>query len=273
MYSHEDAPIHFLGVWDTVGSLGIPIDGLPIPEFVSKRWTFHDTDLSSHVAAAYQALAIDEERRPFSPTLWTRQDHADGQLLEQVWFAGAHSDVGGGYPEPELAEIPLLWMIDRARARGLAFDRGHFVVSPPLAVSEVRRTLAEQVAPDAVGTKHDSMTLMYRLLGRRPRTPRTQDAQSVASSAVRRLRDDRHYRPAGLLGFLRAGGPLTAVRDSPRTARAWLRSALFLERFSAPAHERQYLGVVTYAAADEDPATARHAAETRDGHHEPAGLS
>ena len=122
MYSHPDADIHFVGVWDTVGSLGIPIDGFRLP-VLSKRWSFHDTTLSSHVRAAYHAIAIDERRGPFKPTLWraagaTLQD----QTLEQVWFAGVHCDVGGGYSDSSLGEIPLLWMVDRARANGLAFD-------------------------------------------------------------------------------------------------------------------------------------------------------
>ena len=64
--------------------------------------------------AAFQALAIDEERSSFGPTPWTSDPRAD-QHVEHVWFAGVHSDVGGGYPDPALAEIALLWMADRAR--------------------------------------------------------------------------------------------------------------------------------------------------------------
>nr|MBA2793298.1 DUF2235 domain-containing protein [Thermoleophilaceae bacterium] len=111
MYSHPESEIKFLGVWDTVGSLGIPIDGLRLP-LVTKLWSFHDTTLSSRVRFAYHALAIDEHRKPFTPTLWEQQQDATGQTLEQVWFAGVHSDVGGGYSEPDLAEIPLLWMVE-----------------------------------------------------------------------------------------------------------------------------------------------------------------
>lgn len=251
MYSHEDAPIHFLGVWDTVGSLGVPIDGLPIPQIISRHWTFHDTDLSSHVASAYQALAIDEQRRPFTPTLWTRQDHADGQLLEQVWFAGAHSDVGGGYPEPELAEIPLLWMVDRARARGLAFEPDHFVVMQRLPADDVRRTLAQRVAPDALGRQHDSFTLKYRLLGRRRRRLGTENAQSVASSAVERVGADGSYRPAGLRQFLGAGGRVTGVGDGARAPGRWRCTTRGYGRLGSSAYERRYVGVVTFAEDDD----------------------
>ena len=76
-YSHE-VPIRFIGVWDTVGSLGIPLSG-KLFEWINRRWAFHDTQLSSTVAAAYHALAIDEKRGPFKPTLWRAQPDAGGR--------------------------------------------------------------------------------------------------------------------------------------------------------------------------------------------------
>ena len=141
-YSHEP-DVHFIGVWDTVGALGIP--GMR-GRLAERMWGFHDTQLSSHVSNAFHALAIDERRRPFAPTLWDRPADAPGQTLEQVWFAGVHSDVGGGYPNPGLSEIALLWMAGRAAACGLAFDAGQFTkVATP---DEERRRLAAEVAPD-----------------------------------------------------------------------------------------------------------------------------
>ena len=83
---------------------GIPISGPHAVNLVNRWWQFHDTRLSSWVDAAFQALAIDEERSSFGPTPWTSDPRAD-QHVEQVWFAGVHSDVGGGYPDPALAEI------------------------------------------------------------------------------------------------------------------------------------------------------------------------
>jgi hypothetical protein len=85
--------------------------------------------LSSWVDAAFQALAIDEERSSFGPTPWTSDPRAD-QHVEQMWFAGVHSDVGGGYPDPALAEIALLWMADRARECGLVLQADAFPASP-----------------------------------------------------------------------------------------------------------------------------------------------
>jgi uncharacterized protein (DUF2235 family) len=149
-YSHPDADIHFIGVWDTVGSLGIPIDGFRLP-LLTKRWSFHDTTLSSRVRHAHHAIAIDERRGPFKPTLWERQAHAEGQKLEQVFFAGVHCDVGGGYSDPALGEIPLLWMVDRARAAGLAFDAGRLAVVERSAADAKLRSEGVQVAPDALG--------------------------------------------------------------------------------------------------------------------------
>ena len=115
-------PIKFIGVWDTVGALGNP---LLINTALSKFSLsilgnqFHDTDLSSHVAYAFQALAIDEKRMTFQPTLWKKQEGSDSQVLEQVWFTGVHSNVGGGYPSTELSDIALQWMAQKLRGCSL----------------------------------------------------------------------------------------------------------------------------------------------------------
>jgi uncharacterized protein (DUF2235 family) len=210
MYSHPESEIKFIGVWDTVGSLGIPIDGVRVP-FITKRWSFHDLTLSSHVRFAYHALAIDEQRRPFKPTLWKQQDSASGQTLEQVWFAGVHSDVGGGYAEPALAEIPLLWMVQRARDTGLAFDPDHFEpAGPPLDIEQ--RALGAQVAPDALGPIHSSRKGFYLLLARYSR-PLSADRGAVASSAVRRRHEKPDYAPPNLDDYLATEGPLASVPD------------------------------------------------------------
>lgn len=116
MYAYPTAPIHFIGVWDTVGALGIPVD-LPGWEEISHHitgweqlWGFHDTRLSSQVTHARHALSIDEERSAFRPTLWTQAQAAldSAQDLKQVWFAGVHSEVGGGSESTSLSDIALL---------------------------------------------------------------------------------------------------------------------------------------------------------------------
>ncbi len=108
--------IHFIGVWDTVGELGIPL-GL-LKDINKELYGFHDTSLSSIVKNGFHAVAIDEHRRQFAPTLWTGVPDA-GQNIEQRWFVGAHSNVGGGYADDRLSNIPLAWMCGKAECCGL----------------------------------------------------------------------------------------------------------------------------------------------------------
>ena len=114
-YSICNVEIRFLGVWDTVGSLGAPPRSL---DWVDRGYDFHDTTLSRIVRNAYHALAIDETRPEFMPTLWTSAPK-EGQTLEQVWFAGVHWEVGGGGECSTLADVPLQWMQEKAMANGL----------------------------------------------------------------------------------------------------------------------------------------------------------
>jgi uncharacterized protein (DUF2235 family) len=214
-WSH-DTRIKFIGVWDTVGSLGIPKIGMGLVNTLfSDRWSFHDVELSSAVDFAYHALASDECRGPFAPTLWQQQPGTEGQTLEQVWFAGVHSDVGGGYTDRTLADIPLLWMIDKAAACGLTFDW-----------SRVR----QQVKPDPEGPAHDSCGWFYKTTSAIAHVVPWQSArttvraigegergnESVASSVLgRRGKGSPPYAPENLARFLGAGGKTTAVRLAP----------------------------------------------------------
>lgn len=104
-------PISFLGVWDTVGALGIPIAIFKKPN--ESLFGFHDTALSPEVGYACHAVALDEQREAFEPTLWDVSDDNAG-FVHQVWFAGAHSDVGGGYKERHHSNTALKWMISHA---------------------------------------------------------------------------------------------------------------------------------------------------------------
>jgi uncharacterized protein (DUF2235 family) len=119
-YAPFDAKIKMVGVWDTVGALGIPaIFGQVDPV----KYGFLDTSLHPDVLNAYQALAIDERRQEFPPTLWIPPvPPVAGQVLEQVWFSGVHCDVGGGYPETGLSDITLGWMMSKAVNLGLEVD-------------------------------------------------------------------------------------------------------------------------------------------------------
>ena len=103
--------IRFLGVWDTVAALGVPIKSIDvvIDRIPGLKHRHHDLRLSQSVENAYHALAIDDERKTFHPTLWDPETKK-GQTIKQVWFCGMHTDVGGGYAEPELSDIALDWV-------------------------------------------------------------------------------------------------------------------------------------------------------------------
>jgi uncharacterized protein (DUF2235 family) len=115
----RDIKIKFIGVWDTVGALGIPLT--IFKDVNMKFYEFHDTKLSTIVENAYHALAIDEHRQDYLATLWNPET-APQQKLEQRWFVGAHCDVGGGYQDRRLSDMTLSWMQQKASALGLALD-------------------------------------------------------------------------------------------------------------------------------------------------------
>ena len=93
-FSYTDTPIKFIGVWDTVGALGIPAHGI---WFGKEYYSWHDTDLSKMVQNAYHAVAMDEHRPDFAATMWSKaKKPKKGQRVEQRWFPGSHADVGAG---------------------------------------------------------------------------------------------------------------------------------------------------------------------------------
>lgn len=219
-HSYDEVFIEFVGVWDTVGSLGIPLD---VPA-ISRRWTFHDTRLSSYVLHAYHAVAIDERRGPFKPTLWTLKEgekRPEGTSLEQVWFAGVHCEVGGGYRDPELSEIALLWMADKARECGLAFKDDHLVFRPKDRNDEDRRS-GLQVHPDPLWQPlRESRDRFYRLV--RPYDRRLSgdegaavEGGAVAASVKLRYEHDQAYRPPALREWLDADRPIAPLPEPMR---------------------------------------------------------
>jgi len=137
MWTH----IEFIGVWDTVSALGIPIKSIDvatqkIPFMCNK---YHNFKLSPSVKYAYQALAIDDYRDTFHPVLW-EDSKEEYQTIEQVWFVGSHTDIGGGYKEQQLSDIPLQWLVAKAIKKGL-------LIYPSNRVA---------IDPDVNGVSHDS---------------------------------------------------------------------------------------------------------------------
>ena len=144
--NHFKPQIEMLAVWDTVGSLGIPTRWNPY----MKKHQFHNVKLSSLVNNAIHALAIDEKRVSFKPTLWETSNEYGGNV-EQRWFAGVHQNIGGGYSDSGLSDISLQWVIDKSLKVGLGVDMEKTAVA---------------LSPRPGGELRDSMTWYYRILGK-----------------------------------------------------------------------------------------------------------
>ena len=126
----KEGEITFVGVWDTVDAYGLPVDELT--EGVN-RWlwplSLPELALSDKVGKACHAVSLDDERHTFHPVLWDefkeRPDENGEERVLQVWFAGAHANVGGGYPNDALSAVSLAWMADEAGRKKLCFLEGH----------------------------------------------------------------------------------------------------------------------------------------------------
>ncbi len=196
-YSMCDAQITMVGVWDTVGSLGIPaVFGGVDPSI----YGFLDTSLNPKIQNAFQALAIDERRKEFPPTLWTSAP-APGQTLQQVWFCGVHSDVGGGYDAgagataTALSDITLSWMINKAQSLGLAFS--------PTTLAQYTYPLDPTYALDQL---HDSWSPLWGFPVPRSIPP----ASVLANSVLIRCQHHNGYNPSNL--SLQAGIPASTYQ-------------------------------------------------------------
>ncbi len=177
-YNLFDAKLTMVGVWDTVGALGIPaLWGGCDPAI----YGFLDTGLHPDVLNAYQALSIDERRREFPPTLWTSSP-VPGQTIEQVWFSGVHCDVGGGYPETGLSDITLAWMIGKATALGLQIN------------PSVQTQYGQPDAKNALAVLHTSWSIWWGF----PTWRSIATNAVLANSAAIRCQYDTTYRPGSL---------------------------------------------------------------------------
>ncbi len=134
----QRCPIQFIGVWDTVESLALN---------AGKKW--HDASLNPDVSYGYHALSIDEERCDFQPALWDETNTHKGQVIQQVWFAGVHSDVGGWYDERGLSNIALHWILEKSVACGL----------------KINQSALSTRKPDPDGQMHQSFTGLWKIRG------------------------------------------------------------------------------------------------------------
>jgi uncharacterized protein (DUF2235 family) len=183
--SIDPVPIHFIGVWDTVGALGIPLN-LPL-RFLSRRYQqFHDVRLSSRVAFAFQALAIDERRKAFQPTIWEQSEKAENQAFEQAWFPGGHNDVGGGHADDGLSLGALRWMLQKAQDAGLEFLPGFL----------------DGLQPDPCGVLHDVRGFPWFRRAARPIGVARRANETLHASALERRAARPSYRPRNLEDYL-----------------------------------------------------------------------
>jgi uncharacterized protein (DUF2235 family) len=191
-YAREEVtPIKFIGVWDTVGSLGIPLPWYRVLNM--KRYQFHDVTLSSSVENAYHALAIDERRKLFAPALWklsetvkNNPDHP--QQVEQRWFSGVHSNVGGGYADTGLSDLALKWLSAQAHKVGLCYDEKEY----------------KQIKGNPWGELRNSYTPLFWfwLPAWRSITLNDETRQSIDESVLDRLREIYQYRPRNVRKYV-----------------------------------------------------------------------
>ena len=197
--------VRLLGVFDTVGALGVPLPWLK----ALTQWRkveFHDTELSSLIENACQALAIDERRGPFQPTLWTGEPGearaCDGRMVPQrvvqAWFAGVHSDVGGGNDEKVYADVTLDWMLDVARSLGLVLREDY---------------VERQLGPDHLAPLHESCTSGWRLAELLPGF--TKSGPRLIGNGQRRARAERPIAATEVLHWTALARAATAEARLP----------------------------------------------------------
>jgi len=148
--------IHFLGLWDMVGALGIPNSSAVLNLFDSgDAWKYHDGKLQANVRHARHAMAMDERRASFTVARWNNceESRRNGQDVGELWFSGVHSDVGGGYYESGLSDCALEWMMREAEKCSLG----------------IRPEAKEFIKPEPCAVMHNSLKGIFKKLRSRPR--------------------------------------------------------------------------------------------------------
>lgn len=198
-----DLRVRYLGVWDTVGALGIP-KHLKFLAWLNGHHKFHDTNLSSFVLRARHAIAADEQRRSFEPGIWTNLDdlnepHGKDQPYEQLIFPGVHSAVGGGGPIRGLSDAALEWIFEGSRLQDLAFD-----IDPESPIFSLKPDHRAQLFNET-GKSRWSVKDRVMGVGLKDRTFPKFDRRAIHASLVRRfaepadrLPERKPYRPPSL---------------------------------------------------------------------------
>ena len=222
-------PIHFMGCWDTVASVFAPgVGPLGLPGPLALPYTRNNPSVKTF----RHALSIDERRRMYRANHWqepqvfksnpfTPKDKEEPQDIKQVWFAGVHADIGGGYPEDESApaKFSLNWMIEEAASHGLKFRST--LLRRLVLGRNVKNSTRNYVAPDPTAPLHQSLKglwwllevlpkrLKYREWSGRPSIlgfyiplgePRFIAPQAVIDPSVRERQKKTDYDPVNLPG-------------------------------------------------------------------------
>ncbi|MBL8548509.1 MAG: DUF2235 domain-containing protein [Hyphomonadaceae bacterium] len=196
--------ITYLGVFDTVGSRGLPSALGPLSDWVNRRFSFHDLKLSSQVLAARHACAIDERRVLFPPTLWENIAELNskaaaenrGSPYQQRWFAGGHGDVGGGVNSP-LSSFSLRWIVEGAEAAGLVMDRtSESPLSETIGIADCTYPLHKLPWTDRIFLTTRRIAALDR-----DATLEESDMYLDTSVAARSATSRVHYRPKPLKPF------------------------------------------------------------------------
>ena len=192
----RDCSVHFVGVWETVSSVGWFYDPFKIPCMLE----------SEVIVTGRQALSIDERRSFFQPDLWAENTTKD---LKQVWFAGVHSDIGGGYPyrEAGLANIALKWMLNEAKKSGLAIyeqaETEFFQENPPDPNGPIHRSLRKfwwvpEYVPQPY-TVRVNKKLVNKFGTHRGRSREIPEGSFIHESVFQRKENHaNHYNPSNL---------------------------------------------------------------------------
>lgn len=219
-------PIKAICCWDTVGSLGIPRVGMFESLGLSSRgmhdYEFYDTRLHPCIENAFQALALDERRAPFTPALWEKRDN-DTTYLEQCWFPGVHSNVGGGYDDQDLSNLTLAWMISRLEPY-LDF-RPNIIMSFYEDNRAYYKLTGQKPRWWGFGELYNSLKGFYSITGSKTRTPgayyRTDPKTGRPTS--KKLRSTNEYIHASVRSRVSLQGPGPQDRGiyEPQSLRDW----------------------------------------------------
>ncbi|MCJ1443944.1 MAG: hypothetical protein MMC23_004444 [Stictis urceolatum] len=167
-----NVPIKAVGVWDTVGSLGTPDLG---PFKFRKELSFMDTEVAPTVSYAFQALALDEKRKPYQPTVWQTPKFKDPQLkvMKQCWFPGVHSNIGSGYQDTGIADLTLAWMISQLQTHDILNFLPDYCIEQHELNVKFYRTAQPPLAIRTwgLGKIYDSFTLFFWPAGKKLRSP------------------------------------------------------------------------------------------------------